>query len=189
MKKILWLLFFIILAFSAKSFAADFDYVSTYTNLEMPKFSYVHGIDPGQYYDNKNASYSIYPLFRLNSPIYFKKITIVPGYYLLTPVENKGENYLLFKENGRVKYTVPVYKKEIVPVDFYETHLPKQKMTFTQKVGKHFYGFIGKHFKSAKRKPAVQSYIMVEDLDEYYVSIIVYYGPYRYYTIYRTVQF
>lgn len=168
-------------------FAGEIDYKQIYLNLQVPSFSYVHGVDPGQYYDNKDAAYSIYPLFRLSSPIYFKSVTIMPGYYDLTPVVYKGSNYLLFKEAGAVKYTIPVYQKELVPEDFYDTHLPKQKYTNTQRISLAFSRYLGKHFKSSQRKPPVKSYLEVTDLDNNFVSVVVYYGNYRYYTIFRTI--
>lgn len=177
-----------ILASSSIAFAGEEDYRQIYMNLQVPSFSYMHGIDPAQYYDNKDATYSIYPLFRLTSPIYFKNITVKPGYYLLTPVEYKGEDYLLFKDNGLVKHIIPVYKKEFVPVGFYEAHIPQPKLRWRQRMTKNFYHFIGTHFKSAQKKPPVQSYLEVNDLDNNLVSIVVYYGAYRYYTIFRTVK-
>lgn len=168
--------------------AEETDYRDIYMNLQVPTFSYIHGIDPGQYYDNKDASYSVYPLFRLTSPLYFKTVRIDPGYYLLTPVTYKGEQYLLFKVCGAVKYTIPVYKREFVPEGFYESHLPQPRLNWKQRQSKRFYTFLGKHFKRAQRKPAVKSYLEVTDLDNKFVSIVVYFGDYRYYTIFRTVQ-
>lgn len=187
MRNFILTLFLII--FSANVvFGYEVDYRQIYMDLPVPGFSYIHGIDPGQYYDNKNATYSVYPLFRLSSPIYFKTITITPGYYALTPRTYKGDEYLLFKNNGAVKYIIPVYKKEIVPEGFYESHLPKPKLTWGKQVTTNFYTFLGKHFKNAQRKPPVQTYLEVNDLDNKFVSIIVYYGNYRYYTLFRTVQ-
>lgn len=186
MKKAILLAFLIILG-SNISFGSEPDYRQIYFDLQIPTFSYIHGIDPGQYYDNKNAAYSIYPLFRLSSPLYFKTITIIPGYYDLTPVNHKGGQYLLFKDNGLVKYIIPVYKKELVPVGFYEAHLPKPKLTWGQKLSVGFGTFLGKYVKSAQRKLPVKTYLEVNDLDNKFVSIIVYYGDYRYYTIFRTV--
>lgn len=187
MKKVFLLLFLII--FGNIALAEQIDYKQIYLDMPVPTFSYVHGIDPGQYYDNKDAAYTIYPLFRLSSPLYFKTITIIPGYYDLTPVLYKNNNYLLFKEAGVVKYIVPIYRKEMVPEDFYATHLPKPKYTRTQRMSLAFNRFLGKHFKSSQRKPPVQSYLEVTDLDNKFVSIIVYYGPYRYYTLFRTSAF
>ncbi|MFA7658682.1 MAG: hypothetical protein WCY19_04550 [Candidatus Gastranaerophilaceae bacterium] len=187
MKKFL-LIVFLILFGANTSFAKETDYRQVYMDLQVPAFSYVHGIDPGQYYDNKNATYSIYPLFKLASPIYFKTVMIVPGYYDLTPTTHKGDPYVLFKQQGVVRYIIPAYDKELVPEGFYETHVRQPKLTIMQKMNKNFYTFLGKHFKSTQRKPAVQTYLEVNDLDNKFVSIIVYYGPYRYYTIFRTVQ-
>ncbi len=187
MKKLAILLYLLIFTVNV-SFGSELDYRQIYMNLQVPTFSYMHSIDPGQYYDNKNAAYSVYPLFRLCSPLYFKTVTIVPGYYHLTPKNHKGQEYLLFKDNGVVKYTIPVYKKELVPEGFYKTHLPKPKLNFWQKTKEGFYKFIGKHIKSAKRKPSVETYLEVNDLDNNFISIVVYYGDYRYYTIFRTVQ-
>lgn len=171
------------------SFASEIDYRQIYMDMEVPAFSYIHGIDPGQYYDNKNATYSPYPLFRLISPLYFKTVTIKPGYYLLTPITYKDKPYLLFKDCGVIKYTIPVYNKELVPEGFYESHLPKPKLTFRQNMSKNYYHFVGTHFKSANKKPPVQSYLEVNDLDNKFICVIVYYGSYRYYTLFRTVEF
>lgn len=181
---ILFLVFFI----ANISFAEQADYRQIYMDLNVPNFSYVHGLDPGQYYDYKDRAYSPYPLFRLVNTLYFKTIAIPPGYYHLTPVTYKGDPYILFKENGVVRYTIPVYKKEFVPVGFYETHIPQPKLSLKKRMAKRWYSFLGKHFKSAQRKPAPQCYVEAEDLDNKFVSIIIYYGPYRYYTIFRTVQ-
>lgn len=191
MKRIFQTLFLILLVciFTSNiSYGFEEDYRQIYLDLQMPDFSYMHDIDPGQYYDNKNSAYTPYPLFRLTSALYCKKIVIQPGYYQLTPVNYKGGDYILFKQLGLVRHIIPVYKKEFVPVGFYETHLPQPKLTPIQKMSKNFYTFIGNHFSNSQRKPPVQAYLEVNDLDNKFVSIIVYYGDYRYYTIFRTVQ-
>ena len=87
-----------IFLFSSAVFAADFDYEQIYRDMEVPTHRYVHNIDPGEYYDTQTSTWSPYPLFRLASPIYFKTITIEPGYYVLTPREYKDNWYILFKE-------------------------------------------------------------------------------------------
>jgi len=168
-------------------FGFEEDYRQIYMDLQVPNFSYVHGIDPAQYYDNQSSTWSPYPLFRLSSALYFKTITIVPGYYLLTPVSHKGADYLLFKECGVVKYTVPVYKKEFVPEGFYDSHIAKPRLGRIKTCQQNFMIWVGKNFKSAQRKPTPQSYMEINDLDNKFVEITVYYGPYRYYTLFRTV--
>ena len=43
------------------------NYVEIYNNLEPANFSYIHDIDPDQYYDIKDTTWAPYPLLRLNS--------------------------------------------------------------------------------------------------------------------------
>ena len=163
------------------------DYAQIYNNLEVPSFTYMHDIDPDQYFDIKDTAWSPYPLLRLNSYIYFKNIAIEPGYYLLTPREYKGNWYLLFKQNGKVAHIIPVYDRKIVAEDFYETHLPKPKLTFAQKVHMGALSFLGK-FSSTKRRDPVKSYMEINDLENYFVSIVIYYGNHKYHTIFRTIR-
>ena len=163
------------------------DYAQIYSDLEIPTFSYLHDIDPDQYYDMKDTSWSEYPLLRLNSPIYFKSITIEPGYYLLTPREYKGNWFMLFKQNGVVKHIIPVYNRDYTPEMFYDEHIPKPKYTTAQKIHMGFLDFIG-NFKSTKRRTPVQTYLEVNDLENYFVSIVIYYGSHKYSTIFRTIR-
>ena len=134
------------------------NYVQIYDNLQPADFSYMHNIDPDQYYDIKDTTWAPYPLLRLNSYIYFKNQAIEPGYYLITPREHKGNWYMLFKQNGLVSYIIPVYSREIVPEGFYDTHLSKPKLTPSQKVHMGVLSFLGK-FDSSKRREPVKSYM------------------------------
>ena len=84
-------------------------------------------------------------------------------------------------------HIIPVYEREITPMNFYETHLPKPKLTPSQKVHMSLLDFLGK-FKSTKRKEQVKSYMEINDLDNYFVSIIIYYGTHKYHTIFRTIK-
>lgn len=163
------------------------NYAQIYNDIEIPQFSYLHNIDPDQYYDMKDTSWSVYPLLRLNSPIYFKTVTIEPGYYLLTPREHKGSWYMLFKQNGCVKHIIPVYERDYTPETFYDEHIPKPKLTCSQKIHMGFLDFLG-NFDSTKRKEPVKSYLEVNDLENYFVSIVIYYGPHKYSTLFRTIK-
>ena len=163
------------------------DYAGIYNSLEPASHSYMHNIDPDQYYDMKDAAWAPYPLLRLNSYIYFKNNSIEPGYYLLTPREHKGKWYLLFKQNGKVVHIIPVYERAITPELFYEKHLPKPKLTRAQKIHMGALSFLGK-FKSTKRKDPIKSYMEITDLENHFVSIIIYYGNHKYSTIFRTVK-
>ena len=96
------------------------DYASIYESLDEADFEYIFGIDPYQADEYTVYMHSPYPLFRTGVQLIFKSKTINPGYYLLTPREKEGKTYVLFKENGRVSYVIPVYKEDIVPETFYE---------------------------------------------------------------------
>ena len=163
------------------------DYAGIYHSLEPAKHKYMHNIDPDQYYDLKDATWAPYPLLRLNSYIYFKESSIEPGYYLLTPREHKGKWYMLFKQNGKVVHIIPVYERDITPEFFYDKHLPKPKYTRAQKIHMGFLSFLGK-FNSTKRKDPVKSYMEITDLENHFVSIVIYYGNHKYSTIFRTIK-
>lgn len=163
------------------------NYPQIYNDLQPADFSYLHDIDPDQYYDMKDASWSPYPLLRLNSAIYFKGITIEPGYYLLTPREHNGKWYLLFKQNGVVAHIIPVYERDITPEFFYDKHLSKPKLTKAQKIHMGTLDFLGK-FKSTKRKEPIKCYMEINDLENHFVSIVIYYGSHKYSTIFRTIR-
>ena len=161
------------------------DYAGIYHSLEPAKHSYMHNIDPDQYYDMKDATWAPYPLLRLNSYIYFKESSIEPGYYLLTPREHKEKWYMLFKQNGKVSHIIPVYERDITPELFYDKHLPKPKYTRAQKIHMGVLSFLG---NSTKRKDPIKSYMEITDLENHFVSIIIYYGNHKYSTIFRTIK-
>ena len=163
------------------------NYAEIYSNLEPASHSYIHGIDPDEFYDEKDAAWSVYPLLRLNSPIYFKSAAIEPGYYLLTPREHKGKWYILFKQNGKVVHIIPVYDRDYTPETFYDEHIPKPKLTKSQKIHMGALNIIGKT-KGSKRKEPIKSFLEVNDLDNYFLNIIIYYGGHKYYTIFRTIR-
>lgn len=163
------------------------NYPDIYNSLEPATHSYMHNIDPDQYYDMKDAAWAPYPLLRLNSYIYFKNSSIEPGYYLLTPREHKGKWYMLFKQNGKVAHIIPVYERDITPEFFYDKHLPKPKLTKAQKIHMGVLSFLGK-FDSTKRKDPIKCYMEITDLENHFVSIIIYYGNHKYSTIFRTIK-
>lgn len=173
---------------SDDEYTEDIDIEQMYRDMPVPEFKYVHNIDPGEYQDTMYSTWSPYPLFRLTAPLFFKSVKIDPGYYLLTPREHDGDWFMLFKEAGKVKYIVPCYKKEMVPMDFYKNNLPQVKLTKIQQIREKTLKFVGKHFDSSKRKPIPDTYLEASDLDNNFVSIIVYWGNYRYYLVLRTVQ-
>ncbi len=157
-----------------------------YRSLSVPDFSYQHDVDPDQYYDIQNTTWSPYPLLRLNSALYFKNLVIEPGYYLLTPRKKADKWYLLFKEAGKVKYIIPVYERGYTPESFYDENIPKPELTAGQKVRNAVTNFAGL-FKSSKRPKEKRSYLEVNDLHNNFLQLILYWGDFKYYTIYRTV--
>ena len=169
-------------------YTEDIDVEQMYRDMPVPDFKYVHNIDPGEYQDTMHSTWSPYPLFRLTAPLFFKSVAIEPGYYLLTPREHNGAWYMLFTEAGKVKYIVPCYKKEMVPMDFYKNNLPQIKLTKAQLIREKALKFVGKHVKSSKRDPIPDTYLEATDLDNNFISIIVYWGNYRYYFVLRSVQ-
>lgn len=177
-----------ILLFSLTADAEGIDYQQIYREMESPKLKFIHDIDPGEYFDTKSSTWSPYPLFRLTGTLYFKDIEIMPGYYLLTPREYKGNWYILFKEAGRVKYIIPVYDREIVPAMFYDDNLPQEKLAPSQKIHLKLLEKMGKHVSSSKRQPTPSTYLETTDLDNNFISMVIYWGDYRYYTIFRTVK-
>ena len=177
-----------LLFFGVCANAEQKDYQKVYLDTPVPTHSYVHNIDPGEAYDTQNTTWSPYPLLRLTSPIFFKTITVEPGYYLLTPREHKGNWYMLFKEQGRIKYIIPICEVGITPMNFYKENLPEPKMTWSQRRHIKFLKFVGEHSKKAKRKPAPQNYLEIFDLDNNFISMVVYWGEHKYYMIFRTIQ-
>ena len=146
--KITSLILLIVLLFSFSSVFADentlknsANYDEIYSTLEEVDFEYIFGIDPHQADEYTKYMYSPYPLFRSGVDLIFKSKKIPAGYYLLTPREKNGKTYVLFKENGRVSYIVPVYKEDVVLETFYEEKFPHPKPTGLQRVHKKVMDF------------------------------------------------
>ena len=161
------------------------DYASIYESLDEADFEYIFGIDPYQADEYTVYMHSPYPLFRTGVQLIFKSKTINPGYYLLTPREKEGKTYVLFKENGRVSYVIPVYKEDIVPETFYEEKFPHPKPNAYEKVKKKTMDFIGtKWGKKNQRTPIPNAYIEFDDVGEYW-NMILYYGFKKYYLVFK----
>lgn len=160
-------------------------YQEIYDNLAPCDFSYVFNLDPYQSEDYTKYMYAPYPLFRTAIRFVFKDTVIEPGYYLLTPREKNGKDYVLFKTNGRVKYIIPVYEKDLVEPLFYEQYVPERKLTWWQGVCKKTRDTVGRLFpKSTQRMPPPKSYIDVNELDGDFMQIVLYYGATKYYMIF-----
>lgn len=188
MKQILFLLTLLILI-SAPSIAAT-DYATLYEQAQVPDFELVHNLDPYQNEDYQKYAYAPYPLFRLSSEVYFKKQAIPAGYYILTPRTMKGKDYVFFKEAGKVKYIIPVVKKELVSVDFYHNNLPSPKYTKWQNFQKNFSKKFYTVFRnSSKKAPAPQSYIVTENVENNMYLIVLHYGETKYYMVFKANKY
>jgi len=175
-------------AAAPKTYSQD-DYEQMYRDMPVPTFTFVHGVDPDQYYDMKDTTWSPYPLLRLNAPLYFKTIVIPRGYYLLTPRQYKGDWYILFKEAGVVKYTIPVFAKNFAEEFYYRDNLKELDMTKSQRWQIKFLDAWGKYIRRSKRRPATKTNIELTDLDNNFLLIDLYYGAYKYSIIFRTERF
>ena len=163
------------------------DWEDLYNQQEEADFDYIFGLDPYQNEEYKKYMYSPYALFRLGVTIRFKNTLIRPGYYLLTPREKNGKTWILFKENGRISYTIPSYKDEYVDKSFWETKLPHPRLNPYEKLRKNTMNIIGKTFGSKnQRTPAPSAYIEFDDKGEWW-NMILYYGDRKYFLIFKKV--
>lgn len=161
------------------------NYDEIYSNLQEADFEYIFGLDPHQSEDYTKYMHSPYPLFRSGVNLIFKSKKIPPGYYLLTPREKNGKTYVLFKENGRISYVIPVYEEDLVSEIFWEEKIPQPKPTTGQKIKKKTMDFIGtKWGKKNQRTPIPKAYIEFNDAGIYW-DMILYYGQKKYYLLFK----
>ncbi len=183
MRNLFLLIIICILAISPVS-AADSDYEKLYQDAEPFKTKLFNDIDPYQDEDMIRYSWSPYPLFRTSANLYFKDYTIEPGYYLLTPRTFNGKDYVLFKQNGKVQFIIPVAKKENTPLNFYEANTPKVQMTkwqkFANNVRRRFYDTA----KDSGRVQPPKSLVNVE-VEVTYLIMNLYYGDNKYICIFK----
>ena len=167
------ILFIFILVFILENSCFAKDYAKIFSDLPNIKVEYIESEDPDEYYDVKDYYFSPYPLLRLTRPMYVCDLTIQPGFYLLTPREYNGHKVILFKDNGKVKYVVPVYEYEHVIVE-QEYTKPKKK----------WYQIRDRYTFQA---PYYEQKMKVYDAysDSRYTIIDLYYRSGRYKTIYK----
>lgn len=189
MKKIFVLSFLLIMLVCPPA-PAQTDYATLYQQAPLPDFKLVHDIDPYQNEDYQKYAWSPYPLFRLASDVYFKGQTIPAGYYIITPREMNGNTYIFFKESGKVKFIIPVVKKELVPVDFYHNNMPLPKYTKWQKFCKAVRDGFYKIFKNSSTKaPPPNSYIITENIEGDMYLVVLYYGETKYYIVFKSNKY
>lgn len=183
MKKLILTIIICILISGLNCFAES-DYDSLYEKAEPFKSKLYNDIDPFQDEDIIRYSWSPYPLFRTSADLYFKDITIPPGYYLLTPRHLGEKDYILFKQNGKVAYIIPVVKKEATPLNFYAPNTPQIKKTPWQKfasgVRKKFYDTA----RDSGRSTPPSSLVNVE-VEIKYIILTLYYGDDKYTALFK----
>lgn len=167
---------------------ADIDYDELYNNANSTPPKLMHNIDPFQDEDYLKYAWSPYPLFRTSSTLYFRDLTISPGYYTLAPRKLKGTDYIFFKELGKVSFIIPVAKKEMTPVGFYEKYVPTPKLTKWGKIRKDLGDTILKHARNSKRIPPPKSYIEATDVGRYFL-IKLYYGDDCFWLLFRRIKY
>lgn len=186
MKKIFVLILFLL--FSQLSSSAEIDWDDLYTESQPFESKLMNNIDPFQDEDTVKYAYSPYPLFRTSTYLYYKGTKIDPGYYQLTPRKMNGKFYIFFKTNGKVKFIIPVVKKEIVPVTFYKKYMPEPKRTMGQTIAKNWKHFWSRVFKGSGKQPPPQAFVEMDIHDTCYV-LKFYYKDYCYYTVYKKVPY
>lgn len=179
-----FVLFITFILFGSNAFASDIDYDALY-DAAMPFTSRLYNdIDPFEDEDSIKYAWSPYPLFRTSAFMYFKDYTIDPGYYSIVPRTLKGNDYILFKQNGKVKFIIPVVIKEKTPINFYNANTPKVKQTKWQKfasgVKKKFY----ETAKDSMRATPPSSLVNVE-LEVKYIILTFYYGEDKYIALFK----
>lgn len=181
MKKILSVIVLLFIL-SLNVFAEDLD--ALYDAAEPFQSKLYNDIDPFEDEDIIKYSWSPYPLFRTSADLFFKDYKIEPGYYLLTPRTLSGKDYVLFKQNGKVAFIIPIAKKEPTPLNFYNANVPEVKKTawqkFTVNVKKKFYNTA----KDSGRSTPPNSLINVS-VETKYIIIDFYYGETKYILLFK----
>ena len=161
------------------------EYRGVYDALEPANFEYIFNLDPYQPDDYQKYIASPYPLLRSGTDFIFKDKTIPPGYYLLTPRKKDGAQYVLFKQDGKVKYIIPTYKTAIVDPLFYEQYIPTPKKTKWDKLSDFGNKFVSKTAKNSKRTPPPKAYIDINEIGDEFWEVILYYDNQKYFMIFE----
>ena len=161
------------------------NYDEIYAQLQEADFDYLFGLDPHQADDYTKYMHSPYPLFRSGVNLVFKNKKIPAGYYLLTPREKKGKTYVLFKENGRISYVIPVYEEDILPEAYWEEKMPHQKPSIGEKMKKKTMDYIGtKWGNKNQRTPIPKAFVEFDDAGNYW-DMTLYYGTKKYCLLFK----
>ena len=167
---------------------AETDWDTLYDESKPFESKLMNSIDPFQDEDTVKYAYTPYPLFRTSVYLYYRNMTIPSGYYQLTPRKMNGKYYVFFKTNGKVKYIIPVVKRELIASTFYKKYMPDPKLTAGQTVAKNWRHFWSRIFKGSGKQPPPPSYVELLNLDTCFV-LKLYYKDHCYFTVYKKVPY
>lgn len=163
---------------------AETDWNELYFQSQPFESKLMNNIDPFQDEDTIKYAYTPYPLFRTSCHLYYKNIKIDPGYYQLTPRKMNGKYYLFFKTCGRVKFIIPIVKRELVPAAFYKKYTPDPKLTLGQTIARNWKRFWSRIFKSSGKQPPPPCFVEMDDIEAFYV-LKLYFKDHCYFTVYK----
>ena len=186
MKKFICLICLVLI--TLPSMAAVDELQMLYESAQPSTIKLLHNLDPFQDEEYYKYAWSPYPLFRTSSPLYFKDTVIPPGYYLITARTLQGKDYVLFKDNGKVQFIIPVAKKVSVDPTFYQRNVPAPKLTKWQKFKKKAKDEFYKRNKNSKKVPPPNSFIDIAD-DGMFFLIKYYFGNDCYWIVFKKRQY
>lgn len=156
-----------------------------YNNLLPCPIQFENNLDPYEQQDNYNYVRSPYPLIRTVMPLYSIKTTIPPGYYLLTPRKIDSKTFILFKQQGKVLYTSPIFEEVQIDIEqeYPQPKDPYDKAPFGLRSIWKGFGII-----SGRRHPipkVPQHKIDCFQYDDKYYGINIYYKDKLYKTVFK----
>ncbi len=112
------------------------NYAEIFKNMPIIDIPYLNSEDPYEYLQYEKYIYSPYPLVKFSLKLQTPGNILKPGYYLLTPRAENGNDFVLFKQNGKIVAIIPVYeKKAVYPKAIYnqkpKPEIPLWKKPFT----------------------------------------------------------
>lgn len=158
----------------------------TYQNLIPLDITFENGLDPYEQQDNYTCQMSPYPLIRTVMPLFCKKVTIPPGYYLLTPRKINGRTYILYKQTGKVLCSIPVFEeKQIDPEKEYpKAEDPYESAPMGLRSAFKVFGVISGRRTPIPKIPQYKTDCFAYD-DQFY-GINIYYKDRLYKTLYKS---
>ena len=188
MKRLFLILSIFFLFSSTVARAEDTNYIALYEEAQPYRSTFFNNVDPWQDEDSLKYAWSPYPLFRTSEDLYFKNLyKIEAGYYLLTPRKLEDKYYVLFKQNGKVKFIIPTVKVKPTPVNFYPQNAPRKKTTVWNKIGQKLADAANGVCKDNKRQKPPQSLLKLENQKPFYI-LHFYYGDKCYIMVFKNTN-